>query len=169
VSKAQESISNRDFIRVGRSRIEGKGVFAKRKIPRGTRIIEYAGARVPLERLLVESTDGHHSQVYLFRLNESTIIDGSVNGNDARFINHSCEPNCEAYVFDDRIYIYAMREIVRGEELTFDYKLGPAVSGTRKRGNSQQFVCNCGAPNCRGTLIAKRSRSRSKSSSKENK
>ena len=152
---------NRDFIRVGRSRIEGNGVFAKRKIPIGTRIVEYLGRRIPVGTLLAERTDDQPIRTYSFRVNETTMIDGTVGGNDARFINHSCEPNCEAYVFDDRVYIYAMRDVIRGEELTFDYKLGPAIKkGTRKQYDTEQFACHCGSPHCRGTMLGvKRKRS----------
>lgn len=145
----------RDFTRVGRSRIEGRGVFAKRRIPRGTRIFEYAGERRTLSWLVSNATEA--DRTYLFRLNEQIIIDGSTNGNDARFINHGCEPNCEAYVFDDRLYIYAMRDIVRGEELTFDYRLSNAFETPRRKATSL-YACACGSPKCRGTMLAPRSR-----------
>jgi SET domain-containing protein len=145
---------NRDFIRVGTSRIEGMGVFAKRKIPKGSRIIEYLGRRLPVGSLLVPLTEGEPTRTYSFRVNETTMIDGTVGGNDARFINHSCEPNCEAYVFDDRVYIYAMRDILRNEELTFDYKLGPARKGAGTKFDKTQFACHCGSTNCRGTMLA---------------
>ena len=104
---------NRDFIRVGRSGIEGRGVFAKRKIPRGTRIIEYTGEHLPIDRPYPAPGDGN-PRVYTFALNDTTVIDGSRGGNDARYVNHSCDPNCDPYVFDNRAYIYAMRDIVRG-------------------------------------------------------
>lgn len=147
--------TNRDFVRVGQSLIDGTGVFAKRIIPKGTRIIEYAGERVPLANLLVEMAEGKPASVYTFRLTEGTVIDGARNGNDARFINHSCEPNCEAYAFDERMYIYAMREIVRGEELSFDYQLTSAIKGTNKKANTEEaYACRCGSPNCRGTMLS---------------
>lgn len=145
---------NRDFIRVGQSRIEGKGVFAKRRIPRGTRIIEYTGERVPIADLLVEMAQGKPANAYAFRLDDSTVIDGARNGNDARFINHGCEPNCEAYVFDERLYIYAIRDIVRGEELTFDYQLGSAIKCSKRKANAETYACRCGSPNCRKTMLA---------------
>jgi SET domain-containing protein len=132
---------NRDFVRVGRSRIEGKGVFAKRKIPASTRIIEYAGARLPLANLLVMADGARSSHIYAFRLNETTVIDGSRNGNESRFIDHSCTPNCEAYEFDNDIYIYAMNDIVRGNELTFDHGLGPPRPiRLARQGISQQHL-----------------------------
>lgn len=140
---------DRDFIRVGRSRIEGKGVFAKRRIHRGARIIEYVGARVPADRVLAADNPG--ARIYTFRLDDSVVIDGGRGGNESRFINHSCAPNCEAYAFDDRMYIYAMVDIARGEELTFDYKLAPQP-GQRAKAGPDEHACSCGAENCRGTM-----------------
>jgi uncharacterized protein len=143
--------SNRDFVRVGRSRIEGKGVFAKWKIPMGTRIIEYQGEKVAPERLFVPVGEDGKARIYAFRLDENTAIDGARGGNEARFINHSCAPNCEAYAFDGRLYIYAMADIPRGEELTFDYKLAPAIRGMRGQ-RTDDLICHCGAATCRGTM-----------------
>ena len=145
---------NRDFIRVGRSRIDGLGVFAKRKIPRGTRIIEYTGEHVPVTALYHVIEEGAPSHIYGFALDDGTAIDGARNGNDARFFNHSCRPNCEPYNFDGHVYIYAMREILRGEELTFDYKLGPVHSGAPAADAGTQYPCTCGTTACRGTLLA---------------
>ena len=155
---AAVTLPSRDFIRVGRSRIQGKGVYAKRRIPRGTRIIEYTGERVRLARLLVEAADDTGAAVYTFRLNESTVIDGTRGGNEARLINHSCDPNCEVYVFDERVYVYAMRDVIRGEELTFDYQLGRALEGTPHRGASAAYRCRCGSPKCRGTMLSRKHR-----------
>lgn len=142
---------DRDFTRVGHSRIEGMGVFAKRRIHRGARIIEYTGERVLADRLLAPAGGTEPSRVYTFRLNETTVIDGARGGNASRFINHSCEPNCEAYAFDDRMYIYAQVDIARGEELTFDYKLAP-LPGRRAKSRPDEHACSCGAKNCRGTM-----------------
>ncbi len=133
---------NRDFIRVGRSGIQGKGVFAKR--------------RIPMVDLLMEIADGKPAHVYAFRLDDSTVIDGARGGNDSRFINHSCESNCEAYVFDDHLYIYAVRDVVRGEELTFDYQLGSALGTHPKKDNRQAYACLYGSPKCRGTMLGAR-------------
>ena len=141
----QPPSQNRDFIRVGKSRIAGTGVFARRKIPRGTRIIEYTGEPVSLNEV--------YSGTYAFALNDTTVIDGARGGNEARFFNHSCDPNCEAYIFDGHAYLYAMRDIVRDEELTFDYHMGPADRTTRLRYDTARYPCRCGAANCRGTLI----------------
>lgn len=143
--------TDRDFIRLGRSRIEGMGAFAKRRIHRGARIIEYTGERVLADRLLAPAGGTEPSRVYTFSLNETIVIDGGRGGNASRFINHSCEPNCEAYAFDDRMYIYAMRDIARGEELTFDYQLAPQP-GRRANAGPDEHACSCGAENCRGTM-----------------
>jgi len=153
---------NRDFIRVGRSPIQGMGVFAKRKIPKGTRVVEYIGARVPISNFLVELAEGAASSVYSFHLNESIVIDGAVGGNDSRFINHSCEPNCEAYVFDNRVYIYAMEEILRGMELTFDYQLQSVLPTRPTKADKEKYRCHCGSPNCRGTMLAAKRKTRKK-------
>lgn len=142
---------DRDFVRIGRSRIEGTGVFAKRRIHRGARIIEYTGERVLADRLLAPAGGTEPSRVYTFSLNETTVIDGGRGGNASRFINHSCNPNCEAYAFDDRMYIYAMVDIARGEELTFDYKLAP-LPGQQAKAGLDEHSCFCGAENCRGTM-----------------
>ncbi len=148
---------DRDFIRVGRSGIEGKGVFAKRRIHDGARIIEYLGRHVPITtQFAVQLPDGRSAAAYAFRLNDTTIIDGSVDGNDARFVNHSCEPNCVTYCFDDHMYLYANREIRRGEELTFDYQLGSASAKRPTKRQIAQFPCHCGTATCRGTMLALR-------------
>jgi hypothetical protein len=146
---------NRDFIRVRGSRIEGRGVFAKRKIPKGTRIIEFKGKRRPVTDLFMEVAGEKAARVYAFSLRADTVIDPMIGGNEARFINHSCEPNCEAYTFDDKAYIYAMRDIVRGEELTFDYQLRRASGAARKRSDNSDYRCRCGSNNCRGTMLAR--------------
>lgn len=154
-SKTKEAPS-RDFVRVGRSRIEGTGVFAKRKIARGTRIIEYTGERVPVSSFLVAANAGIAPSIYAFRVTDSFIIDGAIHGNESRFINHACEPNCEAYVFDDKPYIYAMRDITRGEELTFDYRLHSTIRSTISVSDRERHLCLCGSENCRGTMIAEK-------------
>lgn len=146
---------DRDFIRVQASAIHGTGVFAKHPIPRGTRVLEYAGRRVAKAELLAAAGRGERTLTYVLNLDEDTAIDGAEGGNDARFVNHSCEPNCEVYIFDGTPYVYAMQEIPAGAELTFDYQL-QSVGGARlTRALSRTlFPCHCGAPACRGTLVA---------------
>ena len=142
---------DRDFFRVGRSRIEGTGVFAKRRIHRGARIIEYLGERVAADRLVVPAPGTEPARIYTFRLNDAVVIDGARGGNASRFINHSCAPNCQAYAFDDRLYIYALADIARGDELTFDYKLAPP-SALAADSDPDRHACACGAATCRGTM-----------------
>ena len=146
---------DRDFIQVQASGIHGTGVFAKRAIPRGTRVIEYKGRRWPKALLLEQAGRGERKLTYVLNLDADTAIDGAEQGNDARFVNHSCEPNCEIYIFDEIPYLYAMQEIPVGAELTFDYKLQSASYQRISRTLSRElFPCHCGAPTCRGTLVA---------------
>lgn len=144
----------RDFTVVNMSQVHGIGVFAKKLIPKGTRIFEYKGLRVSKTDLATDLVKGLTSMVYVMNLNETTAIDGERGGNDARFINHSCTPNCEVLYFDENPYIYAMEEIHEGEELNFDYKLGfyedVKLSIEEKK---ERFPCNCGSRDCRGTLL----------------
>ena len=151
----QGAAKDRDFIRVPPSGIHGTGVIAKRAIPKGTRVIEYAGRRLFKAELLEAAARGERLLTYVLNLDADTAIDGAEQGNDARFINHSCEPNCEVYVFDETPYIYAMQDIPAAAELTFDYKLQSATSLRISLALSREiFPCNCGAPACRGTLVA---------------
>jgi SET domain-containing protein len=146
---------DRDFIRVLASPIHGTGVFAKRAIPKGTRVIEYAGRRLPKAQLIEEAETGARSLTYVLNLDSDMAIDGAEQGNEARFVNHSCQPNCEVYIFDQIPYLYAMQDIPAGAELTFDYMLQSARSVRISRALSRElFPCNCGAPVCRGTLVA---------------
>jgi SET domain-containing protein len=102
-------------LQVRRSRIAGRGVFAGAPIERGQRIVEYKG------RLLTKKQFDRSRSNYLFEISRTMTIDGWIPGNVARFINHSCRPNCEAYNWRGRIYIKARRGIKAGEELSYDY------------------------------------------------
>ena len=107
------------------SRIHGYGVFAVEPIRKGSTILEYTGERITPDeaerRYDDEASDLAH--VLLFTVDETTVIDGGSGGGDARFVNHSCEPNCEAVARRGRIFIVALRSIAPGEELTYDYLL----------------------------------------------
>jgi SET domain-containing protein len=144
----------RALVTIAPSPIQGQGVFAAREIPKGTRIIEYAGERItPSEadrRYDDDTMERHHT--FLFSLDRETTIDGNVDGNEARFINHCCDPNCEAMAEDGRIYILALRAIPEGAELTYDYRY--ARHGTTEEEARLNYPCRCGARNCRGTIIA---------------
>jgi len=137
------------------SGIHGRGVFATRRIRKGTRLIEYTGERVTPEAADTRyDDDAHdHPHTYLFTVDAHTVIDASVGGNDARFINHSCNPNCEAVDDDGRIFIETLRDIRPGEELTYDYRL--ERDGHWRKDFAVRYACRCGAPNCRGVLLVR--------------
>jgi uncharacterized protein len=155
-----------DMIRVRRSRLHGRGVFALRRIRKGTRIIEYLGDRVSHqeadERYGHKPADDNHT--FLFIVNRSTVIDGgSASGNDARFINHSCDPNCESLIDDRRVFIEAVRTIQQGDELTYDYQIGRDKEDPPNV--DEIFACLCGARSCRGSMLwPARRRARTKGS-----
>jgi SET domain-containing protein len=146
---------------VRRSSIHGRGVFALARLPKGTCIIEYKGRRMSWDEAtaLPDSDPSNPAHTFLFGLDDGRVIDPRVGGNAARWINHSCDPNCEA-VEDGarRIYVEARRAIRAGEELTYDYRL--VVEGRMSKRERQQYACRCGARNCRGSLLAEDVRQR---------
>ncbi len=135
---------------VRRSSIHGKGVFATMDIPAGTRLIEYKGERISEEDSEFLYTETTHT--FLFMLDNNEVIDGSRNGNTARWINHSCEPNCEANEEDGRVFIDALDAIQAGDEITIDYNLYLEARYTAAL--KRQYACGCGTQQCRGTLLA---------------
>jgi SET domain-containing protein len=143
------------------STIHGNGVFARRKIPAGTLIIEYEGERISwkeaLRREELKAADSTHT--FLFSLEDGRVIDGGSHGNDARWINHACEPNCEAQEEDGRVFIYALRDIARGEELNYNYAL--VLDQRHTPAIKRAYACRCGAPSCRKTMLAPKPRKRS--------
>jgi SET domain-containing protein len=137
------------------SPIAGLGAFAIRPIKKGTRIIEYTGERISNaeadRRYDEDKMASHHT--FLFTLNRQTVVDAAVGGNEARFINHSCAPNCEAVIEDGRrIFIEAIRDIPVGEELVYDYQYERTDDHTAE--DERFYSCRCGAPGCRGTILA---------------
>jgi SET domain-containing protein len=138
------------------SKIHGNGVFARRKIPAGTRIIEYKGERISwkeaLRREQLKAADSTHT--FLFSLDDGRVIDGGSHGNDARWINHACEPNCEAREEDGRVFIYALRDILRGEELNYNYAL--ILDERHTPALKRAYECRCGSANCRKTMLARK-------------
>ena len=142
-----------DMIRVRRSRLHGRGVFALRRIRKGTRIIEYLGDRVSHNQadLRYEHKDISDNHTFLFIVDRGVVIDGGTNGNDARFINHSCDPNSESLIDDRRVFIEAIRTIQAGEEITYDYQIGR--DRTDPPNVDEIFACRCGAGSCRGSML----------------
>lgn len=150
--------TKKPWFELRRSRIQGTGAFALRDIPKDRRIIEYTGERITAEEASARYDDArakrHHT--FLFELDDEHCIDARDRGSDARFINHSCEPNCEAIQEGDRIFIFSRSEIPEGTELTYDYRYvidGPLDASTRNL-----YACKCGAPKCRGTIAVARRR-----------
>ncbi len=143
-------------IEVRPSSIQGMGVFAQRLIPKKTRIIEYVGERISHAEADARYNEDamEHPYTYLFTVDRKTVIDATVQGNESRYINHSCEPNCEAVLEEKRIYIEALRDIQPGEELTYDYHL--EYQGRYDPAWKERYACHCGAPSCRGTLLLPR-------------
>ena len=144
------------------SQVDGTGLFARRRIAPGMPIIEYRGERISWSEALRRSEikGGPFNHTFYFTLADGRVIDGGSDGNEARFINHSCEPNCEAMEHEDgRVFIYSMQEISRGDELSYNYALiyearhTPAVKKT--------FACRCGAASCTGIMLAPKRRKRS--------
>lgn len=143
-----------------RSAIHGTGVFAARPLAAGIEVMTYAGklrSHAWVDRHYAGTVESGHT--FLFTLNDRYVVDANVDGNDARWINHSCDPNCKPYVISaddghprrDRIVIETLRPIAAGEELTFDYgiRLDCRHSPRLKR----IWACLCGSPNCTGTML----------------
>jgi uncharacterized protein len=145
---------DRDLTEVGMSRIAGRGLFAKRQIHKGARIIEYKGRRREVIDVVSEPPLHDAAADYIFHLHDGWVIDGAIEGSDARYINHSCAPNCDPLAFGGKVFIYAAREIAAGEELTFDYNLRPALSLEGNAIPAAKNECKCGAVDCRGTMLA---------------
>jgi SET domain-containing protein len=141
------------LIEVRASSLHGLGVFAARSIRKGTRVIEYLGERVSHAEAdrRYEHKDAADAHTFLFVVDESTVIDAGVDGNEARFVNHACDPNCESVIESRRVFIEALRAIEPGEELTYDYQIQreaddpPDVDAV--------FACRCGSAHCRGSML----------------
>ncbi len=147
--------SHRPF-RIGPSPIQGRGAFATRRIPAGVRLVEYTGERLTPAGADARypDTDGVRHHTYLFAIDDDVVIDAAVGGNAARWINHSCDPNCDAVIEDGRIWIETIRTIRPGEELAYDYAYMLAERHTPAA--KRRFPCHCGAARCRGTILAKK-------------
>ncbi len=138
---------------VRRSRIHGSGVYATRRIRKGTRVVEYVGERISHDeadsRYEAKGEDDGHT--FLFVVNDQVVIDAGVDGNEARFINHSCDPNCETVIEGGRVFIEAVRTIRPGEELGYEY--GLTWESTDDPEELANYACRCGAAKCRGTML----------------
>ena len=141
-------------IQTRRSGVHGKGVFAVQPIPKGDKVIEYVG-----EIITWKEADRRHphdpkdpNHTFYFHLDDKHVIDALYGGNSSRWINHACEPNCEADVEHGRVFIKALRNIRPGEELNYDY--GLVIDTPLTPELKAEYACWCGAPSCRGTMLA---------------
>jgi SET domain-containing protein len=146
-------VLDQPLLEVRESPLHGFGVFAARRIGKGTRIIEYLGERVSHAEAdrRYELKDGDDAHTFLFIVDSRTVIDAGVDGNEARFVNHACDPNCESVIEHRRVFIEALRAIEPGEELTYDYQIQresddpPDIDAI--------FACRCGSERCRGSML----------------
>ena len=136
------------------SEIHGTGVYAIKDIPVGKKIIEYLGERIDKEESerranaqMEHAEKTGDAAVYIFTLNKKWDLDGNMPWNTARLLNHSCAPNCEAWIEDKQIFLYSLREIAKGEELTFDY--GFDIE------NYEDHPCLCGSDDCVGYIVGR--------------
>lgn len=141
------------------SKIAGKGAFATRPIRKGERIIEYLGERV--SHAVADSRYDDHAgamhHTFLFTVSTRVVIDATVDGNEARFINHSCDPNCVSVIEGGRVFIDAEKAIRTGAELSYDYAY--TRDGTESlEEETGLYGCRCGSKKCRGTILAPLSR-----------
>jgi SET domain-containing protein len=146
-------MARQPLFEVRRSPVHGLGAFALRRIRKGTRIVEYLGERVSHAEAdrRYESKDANDAHTFLFIVDSRTVIDAGVDGNEARFLNHSCNPNCESVIENRRVFIEAVRTIEPGEEMTYDYQI--QREDDDPPGIDEVFACRCGFPQCRGTML----------------
>ncbi len=156
------------WLLVRRSKVHGNGCFARRFIPKGTRIIEYLGERVSHKEAdrRYEGADVNDNHTFLFIADRRTVIDATRGGNEARWINHSCDGNCESETEKGRVFVDALRDIEKGEELGYDYQIGRDKNDPPNV--DEIYACRCGSPKCRGSMLwpPKRRKARRKSVAK---
>lgn len=149
--------------RIRKSKIAGRGAFATRRIRKGQVVIEYIGELISekeSDRRYPDDAKVKNHHTFLFQLDNGTVIDATYGGNESRWLNHSCQPNCETFEEEDRIFIHARKNIQPGVELTYDYNY------PRDRGDGPKeealYPCRCGSRRCRGTIMEPRKRRKRK-------
>ncbi len=142
-----------EFYGVRKSSVHGYGGFAKKDLKKGTRITEYLGDRISHAEAdrRYEDHDENDNHTFLFIVDKRTVIDAGIGGNNARFINHQCDPNCESTIEKGRVWIEAIRNIGKGEELGYDYQIGREKDDPENV--DEVYACRCGSPKCRGTML----------------
>ena len=137
--------------KIKKSNIDNRGLYANQDIKDGTKIIEYKGKIVTKKKVEEDSKFDNDKAIYLFNLNKRYDLDGDFKYNTARLINHSCNPNCEVAGVGLKVWVYAIRDIKKGEELSYDYGFGFDEY-------YKDFPCRCGAKNCVGYIVREVSR-----------
>ena len=143
------------LFKIKKSKIDKKGLYASRNISKGTRIIEYKGKVITRKQAEEDPKFDNDKAIYLFNLNKRFDLDGDFKFNVARLINHSCEPNCEVTGSGLKVWVYAIKDIKKNEELSYDY-------GFSYDKDYKKFPCRCGSKNCAGYIIREGSRWRIK-------
>ncbi len=141
--------------KIKKSKIDKNGLYASQDIKEGTKIIEYKGKLISVKQTEIDPKFDNDKAIYLFNINKRYDLDGDFKFNIARLINHSCNPNCEVFGKGLKIWIYAMKNIKKGDELSYDY-------GFNFDDNFKQFPCRCGSKNCVGYIVREGSRWRIK-------
>jgi len=165
-NRMKKRASRPPLFEVRHSRIHGYGVFAARRIRKGTTVIEYLGDRVSHDEAdaRYEDKDANDNHTFLFTVDSKTVIDGGVGGNEARYINHGCDPNCTSTTQNKRIYVEAIRTIQPGEELAYDYQIERDPDDPPNV--DEIFACRCGAAKCRGSMLVARKKPRKRRAAK---
>jgi len=154
LSTAPHTQKSSKRIQTRKSGVHGKGIFALVDIPKGEVIIEYKGEIITWKEALRRHPHNplEPNHTFYFHITDGHVIDGRVQGNSAKWINHSCNPNCEADEIGDHVFIKSIKKIKAGDELNYDYGLIIDERYTPKL--KAQYPCWCGAKKCRGTLLA---------------
>lgn len=129
-----------------KSGINNLGLFAKTDIKKGEKVIEYKGRKFTHKQVEEDDRFDNSKAIYLFTLNERYVLDGDTKTNTAKYINHSCDPNCEVDIIKGKIWIIAIKDIKKGDELSYDYGFGYDT-------DFRQFPCKCGSKNCCGYIV----------------
>ena len=139
------------LFKIKKSNIDNKGLYANQDIKNGKKIIEYKGKIIAKKKVEEDPKFDNDRAIYLFNLNKKYDLDGDFKYNTARLINHSCNPNCEVDGIGLKIWVYAIRDIKKGEELSYDYGFGFDE-------DFKNYPCKCGAKNCVGYIVRSESR-----------
>lgn len=140
-------ITETPWVRLEESRIHNRGLYAVRDIPEDTAIIQYVGPKITQKQADKRVEENGEDLIYFFELNSRYVIDGDVDYNLAKYVNHSCDPNCYNDIKKGEIWIYALRDIKKGEELSYDYGF--------ERHDWHNRPCYCGSDKCFGFVVAR--------------